>query len=266
MSEICSICGGSGLRVVQENGRQFAEECVCRIERRASRMLKNARIPRRYEFCSLDSYETMHSSATESVKKGFSISRKFAEGYPVETNGKGLLFVGPAGLGKTHLAIGILKTLIMERGATGVFWEHKELLENLRATYSGRDAGTESEILKAAISCDLLVLDDLGDITPSPWSWDTTSYILGSRYNEDRSTIITSNLPNRPPSISFSEPIDRFANPTKQAQRDAQNAMTKHTLADRIGERIWSRLQEMCVVVEMQGEDFRQKVKRASFA
>jgi DNA replication protein DnaC len=42
--------------------------------------------------------------------------------------------------------------------------------------------------------------------------------------------------------------------------------MTKRTLADRIGDRIWSRLQEMCVVVEMNGEDFRQKVKRASFA
>ena len=118
-------------------------------------------------------------------------------------------------------------------------------------------------MLKTVITCDLLVLDDLGDITPSDWSWDTTSYILSSRYNEDRSTIITSNLLNEPPSISFTEPVDRFANnPTKEAKR----AMTKHTLADRIGERIWSRLQEMCVVVEMQGEDFRQKVKRASFA
>jgi DNA replication protein DnaC len=264
MSEVCPICNGLGLKIVQgSDGSQFAQDCVCRIERRATRILKNARIPRRYEFCSLDSYETMHSSATESVKKGLSISRKFAEGYPAETNGKGLLFVGSRGLGKTHLAIGILKNLIAERGATGVFWEHKELLENLRSTYSGRDAGAEAEILKAVITCDLLVLDDLGDITPSDWSWDTTSYILSSRYNEDRSTIITSNLPNEPPSISFDEPIDRFGN---NATKEARRAMTKRTLADRIGERIWSRLQEMCVVVEMQGEDFRQKVKRASFA
>ena len=46
MSEVCSICGGSGLRVVQENGRQFAQDCVCRVERRAQRMLGRARIPR----------------------------------------------------------------------------------------------------------------------------------------------------------------------------------------------------------------------------
>jgi DNA replication protein DnaC len=264
MVENCPICNGLGLKIVQRSdGTQFAQDCVCRIERRATQILKNARIPRRYEFCSLDSYETMHSSATESVKKGLSVSRKFTAGYPIETNGKGLLFVGSRGLGKTHLAIGILKNLITERGATGVFWEHKELLENIRSIYGARTAGAEAQVLRAAITCDLLVLDDLGDITPSDWTWDTTSYILSSRYNEDRSTIITSNLPNEPPSVSFDEPVDRFANdPGKEARR----AMTKRTLADRIGDRIWSRLQEMCVVVEMNGEDFRQKVKRASFA
>src|SRR5258705_11065366 len=56
MSEVCSICGGSGLRVMQENGRQFAQDCVCRIQRRAERMLERARIPTRYEHCTLDSY------------------------------------------------------------------------------------------------------------------------------------------------------------------------------------------------------------------
>jgi DNA replication protein DnaC len=45
-----------------------------------------------------------------------------------------------------------------------------------------------------------------------------------------------------------------------------RGAMREETLGDRIGERMRSRLQEMCVVVEMHGEDFRQKVKRASFA
>ena len=47
---------------------------------------------------------------------------------------------------------------------------------------------------------------------------------------------------------------------------DPQKAAYRETLGDRITERMRSRLQEMCVVVEMQGEDFRQKVKRASFA
>lgn len=251
------------MRVVERDGQNFAEDCVCRVELRAERELKKARIPRRYQHCTLESYETVHSSATESLGRALNTSRKFTQAYPLETNGKGLLFVGSRGLGKTHLAISILKHLVTERGATGVFWEHKELLENLRSTYSVNSPGVETAILKTAITCDLLVIDDLGDITPSDWSWDTTSFILSSRYNEDKSTIITSNLPNEPPSVSFSQPIDIFAN---EARNEARKAMTKLTLADRIGDRVWSRLQEMCVAVELQGEDFRQKVKRASFA
>jgi DNA replication protein DnaC len=54
------------------------------------------------------------------------------------------------------------------------------------------------------------------------------------------------------------DPHDRFY--------EARRAVAGETLGDRIGDRMWSRLQEMCVVVEMHGEDFRQKVKRASFA
>ena len=263
MQETCPICGGSGLQIVEQPSQQgptqrFVQPCVCRVERRAARMLEQARIPRRYELCSLDSYETVHKTANPSIAKALRISRKFAEGYPVETAGKGLLFTGSSGLGKTHLSVSILKTLIADRGATGVFWEHKELLDELRSIYSLRTAGAEGRLLKSVITCDILVLDDLGDITPSDWSWDTTSYILNSRYNENLSTIITTNLDNEPRAAASNEPFDRFA--------EARRVVTRETLGDRIGERMRSRLQEMCVVVEMQGEDFRQRVKRASFA
>lgn len=260
MQDPCPICAGSGLRVVQQpDGHRFAQPCDCRLQRRAARNLEQARIPRRYELCSLDSYETVHKSANDSIKSALRTARKFAEGFPIETEGKGLLFTGSSGLGKTHLSVSILKSLITDRGATGVFWEHKELLDNLRAIYSLRTAGAEDKLLKSVITCDLLVLDDLGDITPSDWSWDTTSYILNSRYNENRSTIITTNLANEPrAAASSSDPNDRFA--------EARRAVARETLGDRIGERMRSRLQEMCVVVEMQGEDFRQRVKRASFA
>jgi len=259
MVEICIVCEGSGLRIVQENGRQVARPCECRVERRATRMLERAHIPKRFRECSLDAYETMNSSSNASLETALSTARRFADGYPVETEGKGLLFTGSKGLGKTHLAVSILKSLISERGATGVFWEHKELMEELRAAmFGGGGAGAENKLLRAITTCDILVLDDLGDITPSDWSWDTTSYILNSRYNENLSTIITTNLENRASLSSTSEPRDKFA--------EIRKSLAKLTLGDRIGDRMWSRLQEMCVVVEMHGEDFRQKVKRASFA
>jgi DNA replication protein DnaC len=260
MAEICIVCEGSGLRIVQQDGRQVARPCECRVERRAARMLERANIPRRFQNCSFDSYETMHliSNKKESLEGALNTSRHFAESYHME-KGKGILFVGSKGLGKTHLAVSILKSLVMESGVSGVFWEHKELMEALRsAMFANSAAGTEDKLMRSVVKCEVLVLDDLGDITPSDWSWDTTSYILNSRYNASLSTIVTTNLENRAGLLSTGEPLDKFS--------EARRAMAKYTLGDRIGERMWSRLQEMCVTVEMQGEDFRQKVKRASFA
>ena len=87
---------------------------------------------------------------------------------------------------------------------------------------------------------------------PTDWVWDTVAHILNTRYNDRRTTIITTNYSNLPPGGS--------------ELSGARASVREETLGDRIGERMRSRLQEMCVVVEMAGEDFRQKVKRASFA
>jgi DNA replication protein DnaC len=84
------------------------------------------------------------------------------------------------------------------------------------------------------------------------------AHILNTRYNDRRTTIITTNYANAGPLGTESGPGG--------SNGSARAAMREETLGDRIGERMRSRLQEMCVVVEMQGEDFRQKVKRASFA
>jgi DNA replication protein DnaC len=97
-----------------------------------------------------------------------------------------------------------------------------------------------------------LVLDELGAAKPSDWVWDTVAHILNTRYNDRRTTIITTNYAN-------AGPLGAEGGAAKAAMRD-------ETLGDRIGERMRSRLQEMCVVVEMNGTDFRQGVKRASFA
>jgi len=249
MSEVCSICGGSGLRVVQENGRQFAEDCVCRVERRASRMLSRAHIPRRYEHCSLESYETNFPSSHRTLAAAHLRAKKFVDGYPLETAGTGLLLTGSIGVGKTHLAVGILQALVAERGSTGLFYDYRDLLKQVQNSYNAQVRETELEILKPVFEAEVLVLDELGASKPTDWVWDTVAHILNTRYNDRRTTIITTNYVNAAP-----------------LAMDAGARVREETLGDRIGERMRSRLQEMCVVVEMQGEDFRQKVKRASFA
>jgi DNA replication protein DnaC len=255
MVEVCSLCEGSGLRIVQEDGRPVARACECRLEKRAARMLERAHIPKRYEHCSLDSYESGFRGANRSLAGAHMKARKFVEGYPVETAGTGLLLTGSIGVGKTHLAVGILQALVAERGAYGIFYDYRDLLKQIQNSYNQSVAATELEILRPVFEAEVLVLDELGAAKPSDWVWDTIAHILNTRYNDRRTTIITTNYAN-------AGPLGTEAG----ANGSARAAMREETLGDRIGERMRSRLQEMCVVVEMQGEDFRQKVKRASFA
>lgn len=252
MTKTCTICEGSGLRVILEDGRQVARMCECRVERRTSRRLESARIPRRYEHCSLDSYESGFRGAHRSLSVAHLRARKFVEGYPVETAGTGLLLTGSIGVGKTHLGVAILQALVTERGATGLFYDYRDLLKQVQNSYNPAVAATELQILRPVFEAEVLVLDELGAAKPTDWVWDTVAHILNTRYNDRRTTIITTNYSNAAP--LGSEPSS------------AKAAMREETLGDRIGERMRSRLQEMCVVVEMHGEDFRQKLKRASFA
>ncbi len=99
----------------------------------------------------------------------------------------------------------------------------------------------------------MLVLDELGAAKPTEWVWDTVSHILNTRYNDKRTTIITTNYKDTPPLAS-----------SRRAKTRAVRVGREETLGDRIGERMRSRLHEMCRVVRVEGEDFRMKYKSAS--
>jgi DNA replication protein DnaC len=252
-TDTCTLCGGSGMRIIQKDGRQFAQPCDCRVQRRATARVEQAHIPRRYEHCSLDNYDTHFPSSHRSLAAAHLRARKFVQSYPLETAGTGLLITGSIGVGKTHLAVGILQALVAERGATGLFYDYRDLLKQVQNSYNRQVSATELEILAPVFNAEVLVLDELGASKPTDWVWDTVAHILNTRYNDRRTTIITTNYANL-------APLEMLTGGT-----NATRSMREETLGDRIGERMRSRLQEMCVVVEMQGEDFRQKVKRASF-
>ena len=253
---ICDLCQGTGFRLTERaNGDRFAQSCTCRVTLRNARTLSQARIPRRYEHCTLDSFETQFGSATPSLSHAHLAAKKFVQTYPLDTNGIGILLTGNIGVGKTHLAVGILQAMI-ERGAQGLFFDYRELLKQVQHSYNPAVAATELGILEPIFNAEILVLDEIGASKPTDWVWDTVSHILNTRYNDRRTTILTTNYANLPPAgveVQGTTPI-------------AVNRYREDTLGDRIGERMRSRLQEMCVVMEMRGEDFRQRVKRATFA
>ena len=107
------------MRVMNGAGQWVSRACECQEMEREERRLTAAHIPERYRHCSLDTYWTDFNGANPSLARALMNARKFAETYPVDTAGNGLLFAGTAGVGKTHLAVSVLQRLVKERGVTG---------------------------------------------------------------------------------------------------------------------------------------------------
>ena len=252
------------MTLVRRNGEQFAAECVCRTERKWELRLKRARIPERYAHCSLESFDTGFRGADPSLAKALMVTRHFADNYPLETGGRGLLLTGSIGAGKTHLAVGLLRELIEQRGATGIFYDYRDLLKQIQNSYNPQVATTELQILRPVFEAEVLVLDELGAVKPTDWVWDTVAHVLNTRYNDKKTTLITTNYANLQAGFVQSSTTERDLSRAAPANAAAR-AMREETLGDRIGERMRSRLQEMCITVSMHGDDFRQTVRRASF-
>jgi DNA replication protein DnaC len=221
---------------------------------REERRLAATCIPKRYRHCSLDTYDTDFPGANPSLAQARLTARRFVDEYPADTGGKGLLFTGSVGVGKTHLAVGVLLRLVQEKGVKGLFCDYRELLKNIQNSYNPQVNITELELLRPVFSAQVLLLDDLGAQKPNEWVWDTVALILNTRYNEKQTTIITTNWADLPAGSG-----------TKYDKSGSKPARSEDTLGDRIGDRMRSRLAEMCVRVDMNGEDFRQTVKRARF-
>lgn len=256
-TETCPICGGTGWHTRTDGKERQAIRCECRVKTRAERLLAAAHIPARYEHCDLSSFEYDPDDKQQaSIFRARTFAGRFVEDYPVEKTG--LLFVGTVGVGKTHLAVGIIKDLIREKGIHCLFCDYRELLKAIQNSYNPSVQATEMQILRPVFDAEVLVLDELGAVRSTEWVFDTVNYILNSRYNENKTTIITTNFPDRPEQEKADD-----GNPRSYSAAD--RAARSETLGDRIGERMRSRLHEMCKKVEIEGPDYREHSKRAQF-
>src|SRR6266699_2529197 len=249
-AEVCSVCGGTGWKFSGPDRRVVS--CDCRLKTRAEPLLAAARIPKRYEHCELSNYE--FDGPHRNLASARMAACKFVEEYPLDNTG--LLLIGTIGVGKTHLAVGIIKELILSKGIGCLFYDYRELLKQIQNSYNESVKATELEVLRPVFDTEVLVLDELGAVKPTEWVWDTVSLILNTRYNDNRTTIITTNYPD-------DAGQDPYANPASEFGR-AQRAVRRETLGDRIGDRMRSRLHEMCRTIKMEGDDFRRTIRSAS--
>lgn len=263
MPDPCTFCEGSGLQVaIAKNGDRLAHECSCQLAIRIQRKLDRSGVPARFRGATLSNFEPGDNTSLYQAKEA---ARRFVDTYPYKLEGVGLVLTGRSGLGKTHLAAAMLQSLILEKRVRGLFFDWQELLKLVQNSYNPSVAATELSLLQPVFDAEILVLDDLGSTKPTPWVWDTVFHILNSRYNRDRSTIITTNFANKP-AVKYveahqnAEPID-----DNNQLALARLANARETLGDRVGERMLSRLQEMCVFIQLKGKDKRQSEKRAHF-
>src|SRR5207248_1906811 len=241
-AEVCGLCGGTGWKSAEKSR---VVRCDCRLKHRAESLLTAARIPKRYEHCELSNFEFEGPHAH--LMKSRMAACKFVEEYPIDNTG--LLLIGSIGTGKTHLAVGIIKELVVSKGVPCLFYDYRELLKHIQNSYNDSVRATELEVLRPVFDTEVLVLDELGAVKPTEWVWDTVALILNTRYNDSRTTIITTNFDDEPAAAVIG----------------ARGAARSETLGDRIGERMRSRLHEMCRIIRMEGDDFRQKFRSASF-
>lgn len=167
------------------------------------------------------------------------IAEQYVREYPLPEIG--LMFLGPCGVGKTHLAVAVLQALVGTKGVEGIFYDYRDLLKEIQSTFRTQSELSEMAVLTPVFTTELLVLDDVGARQPSAWVDETLSHIINNRYNEKRVTILTSNYP------------------------DAPGPGGGPSLEDRIGTRLRSRLFEMCKVVRIEGDDYRITSRQAGY-
>ncbi len=186
-------------------------------------LFRRSALPERWRTRTFERFEVTPANA-----EAFATAKAYAEGFDPEA-GKGLLLTGTVGTGKTHLAAAIAMELI-GREHTVVFGTVTSLLAQVRSAY-GDDRVSEMDIMRRLTRCDLLIIDDLGKERVSDWVEQTVYEIINTRYERNRSLIITTNM-------SLAEIRAKYAN---------------------VGDAIVDRILEMCQGIRMVGDSWRRK-------
>ncbi|MFQ5525725.1 MAG: ATP-binding protein [Thermoanaerobaculia bacterium] len=254
-AETCPDCGGSGWVIRNDGGAGTAVLCDCRTSELASRLLAASGIPDRYAGCSLENFKIEHPDPVEQDQlfAAREQSHRYVESF-ITQNGSfatsGLLFVGRPGVGKTHLAVAVLKELIVRYHVDARFEDFTSLIHRIQATFEPGTVDSKHAILRRVTEAELLVLDDLGAQKLSDWVTEILYLVINTRYNRKLATIFTTNL-----RLKAERKLD-----------SVPSASSEEPLSWRLPARLVSRLYEMAAQISIEAADFRETMKKARLA
>jgi DNA replication protein DnaC len=188
----CSRCEDAGYYVVPvpvghpDFGRLFACTCV------AGSLQQRKRQMRRERLSGLGAYADKTFASFDGSVPGVGRALALAEAY-AETLEGWLVLCGPYGCGKTHLAAAVAN-VALGRGKSTVFAAVADLLDHLKAAFRPSSDESYDERFELLRSADLLVLDDLGTESATPWAREKLYQLINHRYVARLPLIVTTNV------------------------------------------------------------------------
>lgn len=248
----CPRCHGT--KWVIESG--LARRCDCFVRELLQFRLASANIPDSYAQCSFANFFPQRKFPGQ--YKALESARSYVQHFETDFLGKGLIFRGAVGTGKTHLAAAVLKGLI-EKGFSGVFVNFVHLLERITNSYDNRQERFHHDIIMDFSRCHAVVLDELGAAKPSEYVFHKLYDLVNYCFDKRIAVIFTTNYTDALPSSRKLPPPSDFGKAEEVARPPAALTYSAYTLAERISERLYSRIMHHCKEIVLDGEDYRLK-------
>lgn len=194
----CPICRDAGFVLLDvpighpDFGK--AVPCACRARERQARQMRSLQARSTLDSLARLTFDTFIPEPSHlPPEKAFNVRRAFETCVMYANHPEGwLLLTGTYGCGKTHLAAAIANARL-DMGHPVLFMIVPDLLDHLRATFGPQSETTYDELFEQLRSAPLLVLDDLGAHSSTPWAQEKLFQILNHRYNAQLPTVITTN-------------------------------------------------------------------------